>query len=280
MEKSISNPDSICSFLDCEGQRMSNNHNYCEFHNNGGMFSKGDTYEQYQIIEMDFINFIKIVPINNPKHLIVESTILRDIIIRCCVQIELFLKEWCLFYCSEYKTNSQFTETSLWKKYNEINKQGLIKKMYNWSIGSYFFIKGLFDEDTNIYVRPMDKDINPFKDWKNESTPPKWWSAYNKIKHGGKPAKGEEANLENALYALSALFYLHCENKYTKSYLKQFGSFSIVSRFNQISVEFESITTPIDSKQYLFRYNSNSLVKKYELVSKQQIHQSKKKGYF
>ena len=63
---------------------------FCEIHRRGGVFESGETYEQYQIIEQDFIDFIKIVPLNIEDNHKVYSPVLRDIIIRSCVQIELF----------------------------------------------------------------------------------------------------------------------------------------------------------------------------------------------
>jgi len=272
----MSEPNNLCSFLDCNDNAVGNNR-LCVFHNSGGVFGNGDTYEQYQIIEKDFIDFIKVVPINIPKHLSVESPVLRDIILRCCVQIELFLKEWSLFLCSEYNTYPPFAETRLWKEYIEKRKD-VTQKTKNWKIGSYFTVKESFQENATIYVRPMDKEINPFEDWVDDKKPPKWWSAYNSIKHGGQSAK-KDANLENALYALSALFLLHCENEYARGYLKQFSSFSIVSRHNQVDVQFDSLKTPIDSKQYLFKYVCNYPDKKIELVTKQQIGRGTQKGW-
>lgn len=276
MNKSIEEQNSKCIFLDCN-EKKENNLDFCDYHHNGGKFGSGDTYNEYQIIEKDFIEFINIVPINNPNHLIIQSPVLRDIIIRSCVQIELFLKEWALFQCSVYKTYPPFAKTRLWKEYSKI-KDGEICKSRYWKFGSYFLLKEeLFDLDANVYVRPMNVNINPFVDWDNVDNPPKWWKAYNLIKHGGRSAN-EESNLENALNSLIALFYLHCQNDYSRAYLEQFNAFNISTSINQVAIEFESITTPIDSKKYLFKYDYGFSRKRVELITKREIENLRSKG--
>lgn len=278
MNNSTEEQISKCSFLDCNEEKE-NYQDFCDYHYGGGILGNGSTYNEYQIIEKDFIDFINIVPISEPKHLTVQSPVLRDIIIRSCVQIELFLKEWSLFHCSEYKTYPPFTQTRLWKEYSKL-KDGEMCKTRHWKLGSYFLLKEeFFDLDATVFVRPMNININPFSDWINEENPPKWWRAYNIIKHGGRTAN-EESNLENALNALVALFYLHCQNEFSRTYLEQFESFSISKRMNQVVIEFESITTPIDSKKYLFKYDCEFPRKKIELITKQEIEKPRRKGLF
>ncbi len=125
---------------------------HCEFHNAGGIFGTGESYEQYQIIESDFIDFIKVVPLT-PEHYNVHSPILRDILIRTCVQIEVFFKEWVKLKCSE---NS---EHSLWTPYR--NKNG--KGVRNWSFQDYFVFRPEFKEWYPIHVMPLNEKIFPLK---------------------------------------------------------------------------------------------------------------------
>ena len=68
MVESITNNPDIpkCKFLGCEQPQKLQWKQYvayCEYHENGGAFGSGESYEQYQIIEQDFIDFIKAVPL-------------------------------------------------------------------------------------------------------------------------------------------------------------------------------------------------------------------------
>ena len=82
--------------------------------------------------------------------------------------------------------------------------------------------------DKKIYVRAWQKDIQPWLNWnykintnkngvsKVSSTPPKWWTIYNKVKHQRTTAMSsygnipfyKHANQENIVNALGALFIL------------------------------------------------------------------------
>jgi len=88
-----------CKHIECSEESFFGS-DFCKFHHYGGVIGNGETYEQYQVIEKDFIDFIRIVPISEKKNLDVYSPVLRDIIIRTCVKIELFFKEWSKYECS------------------------------------------------------------------------------------------------------------------------------------------------------------------------------------
>lgn len=239
-----------CAHIECESDSTISE--YCDFHENGGYFQNGYTYEQYQIIEEDFLNFIKIIPINDDNHLKIYSPILRDIILRCCIQIEIFFKEW-----SKYDFDS-----NLHNKYNETNKKtGKKKGSRNWKFDDYFPKKNKL-VSTILYVSPLDKNIEPFANWSQklegvDENIPEWWDTYNGIKHDGVNYL-KKATLKTALESLGALFLLHCNNHYTKGYLNQFRSNNIISRGYNFSLKMGQITTPIDSKRYLFKDVLNS----------------------
>jgi len=91
----------------------------------------------------------------------------------------------------------------------------------------------------------------------DEKNPPDWWNVYNLIKHDGINSK-KEATLKNALNSLSALFLLHCSNGYSRSYLLEFSNQTISERFDFVEIRFNQITTPLDSKRYLFKDISGS----------------------
>lgn len=207
----------------------------------------GDTYEHYQIIEQDFIDFIRVVPLDEEYHMKVYSPLLRDIIIRSCVQIEVFFKEWGKYECSDYQ------DCELAKKYNRINKKTQDKGgVKNWSFGDYYTFKERFLKKGFLHVRPLNESVTPFEKWTSKKNPPNWWKVYNLIKHDGINAN-KEATLEIALESLAALFLLHCSNRYSRRYLRQFSNQTISERFDFVEIRFNQITTPIDSKRYLFK---------------------------
>jgi hypothetical protein len=235
-----------CKYLDCNEDcyifpLRKEYESYCSFHFEGGIFGTGESYEQYQIIENDFVNFIKNVPLCK-EHLGVHSPILRDIIIRTCVQIEIFLKEWAKELCSSNLNHE------LMKKYND----GGVKK---WTIKDYYIFSSQINKYPNgkIHVMPINIDIKPFKDW-TEDKPMKWWSIYNRIKHSGHMTK-KESTLENALYSLAGLFQLHCVHRRSLLYLKSFSQISISGTTENLILTKNSIATPLDSKKYLFKAN-------------------------
>lgn len=220
---------------------------YCKFHYLGGVFGNGETYEQYQVIEQDFIDFIKIIPINDENNLKVYSPVLRDIIIRCSVQIEIFFKEWGKYECSENIDNE------LYKLYNEIDKKTRnVKGARNWNFRDYFYLKEKYVKYNPLHIRETDTEMDSFSTWTSREKIPEWWDVYNAIKHDGIKSKSK-VNLQSALESLAALFSLHCANNHSKNYLKNFSSVKVSSGFDKINVKIDQITTPLDSKRYLFR---------------------------
>ncbi len=229
-----------CEHLDCS--EVSVFRKLCRFHLDGGVFGNGETYEQYQVIEEDFIKFIKIIPLADERNMTVCSPILRDIIIRSCVQIEIFFKEWAKYECAFNR------DIELSIAYYSPNKRGI----RNWSFKHYYyFFQKYFLKSSGTHVRELNKIIYPFSSWELKS-PPKWWDVYNSIKHGGLESKFE-SNLVTALECVSALFILHCNNINSHNYLSQFISISSFHKnFGKTKITFDKIKTPLDSKKYLF----------------------------
>lgn len=260
----------ICKHIECEKNRH-DDFSFCRFHLDGGSLGNGETYEQYQIIENDFLDFIKIVPIDDKEHFKVHSPILRDIIIRSCVQIEIFFKEWAKYYCSDN------IDSDLKKKYFTKNKNtDTFKRARNWKFGDYLILDK-FIKLRKLHVRPINENITPFENWLDEKNPPEWWQVYNSIKHNGLNAK-KEANLGNALFALSGLFLLHSTNRYSRNYLGQFSPDSLEKRFDYVQLRFNEISTPIDSKKYLFKDFHQSSLGTTKLVTEEKLKSFKENG--
>lgn len=238
-----------CSVLDCEEKVifLKDKIGYatcCQHHLSGGMFGKGESFERYQIIESDFLVFVKTVPLHQ-DHFSVYSNVLRDIILRTCVEIEIFFKEW-----GRYEYTDQ---TSGFKLHTEtIRKTKKPVESKDWKIKDYYFFATVFEPI--VHVRQLSQTLHPFIDWK-ENKPPKWWSAYNKIKHDGH-LYYKMANYENALNALAALFQLHCTQLYSLQYLGNMTPLEINKTYGFSKSELmginPDITTPIGSMHYLF----------------------------
>ncbi|MBP6455953.1 MAG: hypothetical protein KA275_04410 [Chitinophagaceae bacterium] len=242
----MNNQNLICEFLGCkENISIPNRHgisNLCDYHANGGALRSGETFRQYQIIEDDFINFIRVVPLVK-DHFKVFSPILRDIIIRTCVQIELFFKEWSKKYCTDWKQNNLLLD-----KFNK-NEKGV----RNWTFGDYFIFKEEFNDIHPVEVMPLGDQIMPFSTWESEKKPPLWWNVYNEIKHGS-DGRSNKCNLHIALEALAALYLMLFKNEESNQHLKKFVSNNLrVVGLGKLKSESLGYTTPIDSKQYLFR---------------------------
>lgn len=232
-------PTNPCGVYECiePGTIRRFDTNYCIYHSKNGMFS-GESYEQYQIIESDFIDFNRSVPLSE-DHFEVHSPLLRDIIIRSCVQLEIFFKEWARYECSD-KSCALYTEAE--------SKSG----SKSWTINSYHYFARYFSgHRSRVFVLPLNKHIEPFANWSMNNAP-QWWTAYNKIKHDGHLHKAK-ANYENALLALAALFKVHCVYDLSRSYLRDFVRYKVIKEHGNVKIITEDITTPIDSRKYLFR---------------------------
>lgn len=76
--------------------------------------------------------------------------------------------------------------------------------MYYEKIMKDPFFKNIMDEETIYIYKKIN--IKPFDKW-DEKNSPQWWESYNDVKHE-RVAKYKNGNLENVLYALSALYIL------------------------------------------------------------------------
>ncbi len=245
----------ICKWMDCDDDVGMDGY-LCQYHQQGGMLGSGESYERYQIIEKDFIDFIRVVPLVD-DHFDVYSPVLGDIIIRACVQVEIFFKEW-----GKWESMRAPNFPLLHKKY----KNGKLKSPKDWKINDFhFFYPVLSDLHSSIHVMPLDKDIYPFEDW-DINTAPFWWSNYNSIKHDGHKKK-KNANYKTALYALAGLFKLHCTNRYSSWYLSKFNFSYVQEEGHRVRLRTNDITTPIDSKKYLFKANHSSSKRTIDLAT-------------
>jgi hypothetical protein len=195
------------------------------------IFGTGDLFEQYAIIEEDFVNIIKYIPLEK-ENFDIYSPRLSDILIRCCVSIEIFFREWLNHY--SFSKNEKIRE---------------LRDKRRLTINDFYIAFSDSLKDSNVYIRQLNSDLYPFKEW-TENSAPKWWDSYNKIKHN-KTEKHNNANLESALNALAGLFLLHCEQIDSLRYLYKYSSTSLIT-IQWVRLKY--IKSPLESKRYLFLY--------------------------
>lgn len=200
----------------------------------GYYFLSGMAYDTYSIIEEDFIRLTRVIPIEE-QTLSYYSPRFGDILLRVGSSVDIFLRAWINCYLMDRDQEALKLR----------NKKFITIKDYH----RVFYEKHL--KDQRVYVRPLDKDTVPFAGWTGKS-PPKWWTAYNNVKHDGFIRK-DSAVLKHTLNGLAALFLLHWANGLSKAHLVDFlpePCRVTVDRNANISQELRS---PIDSKRYLFR---------------------------
>ncbi len=61
--------------------------------------------------------------------------------------------------------------------------------------------------DFKVLLPRYGLTLTPWRSWDMPNNPPKWWTAYNKIKHH-RDAEYHQANLQNALNAVGGLFVM------------------------------------------------------------------------
>jgi hypothetical protein len=223
-----------CQWYNCKNSqdlRKIDDFNVCSFHENGGLFGTGDLFEQYAIIEEDFVNILKYIPLDRDNFNIFSPRF-SDILIRSCVSIEIFFREWLNHY--------SFTSNE------KIEKIRIKKKL---TINDFYNAFGDIMKQRSIYVRQLNCELYPFQDW-TENKALNWWDTYNQIKHN-KASKQNNANLESGLNALAGLFLLHCEQIDSLKYLYKYSSTSLIT---VQWVRLKYIKTPLEAKRYLFLY--------------------------
>ena len=165
------------------------------------MFKSGYSLNLYQIIEDDFMEFLKNISIdyyqgNERKKIF--SPKLGELLIRIGSQIDIFFRNWDIV---------------------QSHNPGV--SIEDLKFGNYKAIeKDINLNDKKIKIIATDETLIPFNDWiKND---PSWLTSYNHVKHNGFVYK-EEGNLNNVIESLSALFLLNCLHGDLKIKLIEYG---------------------------------------------------------
>jgi hypothetical protein len=161
-------------------------------------------------LEEDFLKVLKYMPLeiyNTPEEREKGKSIyLADLLLRIGSNIDIVFKKMIML-------NYRHIYENKLKKINEKQiKDGKDPRHdVNLNFDDYKELNNEFAlSDYKVIVVQTGKPLTPFKEWKSGATPI-WWTGYNKVKHHG---TFDEANLDNAIQALAALFLLICLNKH------------------------------------------------------------------
>ena len=148
--------------------------------------------DAYYELEHQLIELRRIIPFDNSDD--TYSTRLYQILQSACGQIENILRLFCDYAELEY-TSKKFPNY-----FKLINDDGILS------------IQAI---DVKNYKDP----VSPFIIKEKEETP-FWWSQYNSTKHK-LPDGFKSGNLKNTIYAMAALYSLHCLIFYWNNYGKE-----------------------------------------------------------
>lgn len=159
-------------------------------------------FDYYLELENDFFSTESYVTIEEDNYQ-TYSTQYTKIYLSICSEIDCLLKEICKNIKSD--TNA-----------NKIN-------LYYPIITNEF---ENFNQEV-VYFKKQKIELHPWEEW-NESSAPKWWTYYNKVKHQRLEKESETdtpyykfANLGNVLNALAALYIVEQYYMYSYNYLEE-----------------------------------------------------------
>ena len=165
------------------------------------MFKSGYSLNLYQIIEEDFMEFLKNISIDyyqGDERKNIYSPKLGELLIRIGSQIDIFFRNWDV-------VQSHYPGVS-------------IEKL---KFGNYKAIeKDINLNDKQITIQSTNEILFPFSNWTIKD--PDWLTAYNNVKHNGYTNK-EKGNFFNVIESLAALFLLNCVHEDLKSKLIEYG---------------------------------------------------------
>jgi hypothetical protein len=196
---------------------------------NDNYIVQGIHIDRYHALEEDFLKFMEFITLDfySLKELTkIKSTYLADLLLRIGSNVDVIYKKYLI-------ENSEFTDIVGKKSENELNWDDCKK------LESYIYLS-----ETKTIIFPTLESICPFRNIEGISwihivqrdQTDFWWKSYNNIKHYG---NFEEANMENVLRSLAALFLLISLTG---------GPTSNFVRYNYIHNSESSIVTFPDSK--------------------------------
>ncbi|NOS61777.1 MAG: hypothetical protein HOO66_01865 [Nitrosarchaeum sp.] len=152
----------------------------------------------YYDIETQFIELTRIIPLDNTDD--TYSPRLYSILQMSCGQVENMLRLICDKFGFKYTNpDKQNTKPNFFSYYNPINKNGILSTQW-------ILLK-------KIDFRDISKSYSPLE--LQSERAPFWWTGYNETKHD-LPDGFKQGNLKNTLYALCAVYSIHCMAYYAQ----------------------------------------------------------------
>lgn len=150
-----------------------------------------DIWNEYISLEKEFKRILENIPLVD-EHLGVWSLKIGDALIVLGSVLDSYLK-------------FAITDTS----FDFLPNIADIRNKIETNMGDY---REIFENYYNlsikfVYIRPLDKRIQPFTNWA-QSRSLQWWEAYQKVKHNRFTNK-KEATINNLLDGMAGLFLLH-----------------------------------------------------------------------
>ncbi|MEB3827035.1 hypothetical protein [Phormidium sp. CCY1219] len=126
-------------------------------------------WEYFLSLENNLINlsrYIEFRGVDNPTSInaCAYSIELTKIFLAACAECENILK--ILAPCPPSITKEKYNIKKI-----KINLEDNFSPIFNQLV------------DTNIYLPTYNICFNPWQHWKTQDSPPRWWSAHNRIKH-------------------------------------------------------------------------------------------------
>lgn len=156
-------------------------------------------WQYYLTLEEDFIKTIRYVSITEDNYETYSVEYAR-LLLAICSEVDTIFK--CLYFPRISSAQDDFKNI----------------KHYAYAIAAVDK-EGIFANSSVLLKRyQRGKEIKPFSEWEKlyvdgkkklkNFTAPRWWKAYNDVKHHRSATVMQKANLENVLNALCALFLL------------------------------------------------------------------------
>lgn len=169
----------------------------------GKYMSQNLFFPIYQQLEKELMELSRFITFDH-RQLVVYSTKIADMLLRTVSEIENISKELCKkekikFYDSKKHIRNVVYFNDYFLKLEEC--YGLSSRLVN------FIFENCNENIFDIKLSPFRKDLVIKVKGKEKETW-SWYNAYNKIKHD-RIKNFKQANLENLIYSLSALFLLN-----------------------------------------------------------------------
>lgn len=150
-----------------------------------------DIWNEYSSLEEEFKNIIQHIPLAD-EHMKVWSLKIGDILIVLGSVMDSFFK---------FSINHSI--------FDEVTNIQEIRSKSRLDMGDYreVFEKYYTPSNKYVYIRYMEKRIQPFDKWKTNSSL-EWWEAYQHVKHDRFSNK-KEATIENLLLGMTGFFLLN-----------------------------------------------------------------------